>query len=226
MKALQATLIGLGLSDDLRRHLRDGDARRRQDASRRTRGMTATGIADDLTWNRMLTPIGPGSRGHAGPGPPARTHREAPRARCRWTASTAPSTKAAVVAFQKHMGLTANGIAGLQTWRWLLWHYETAGLQRDDPVRLHRGQRRRRTGRPVRRSVQLEATAATVAAAGYGRIAVGDAGLEHGGNIPGHLTHEVGLDIDIRLIRKDREPVPLRARTTTSRPTTGPRPEP
>ena len=31
----------------------------------------------------------------------------------------------------------------------------------------------------------------------------GDAGYEHGGDIPGHGSHEVGLDIDIWPIRTD-----------------------
>ncbi len=37
-----------------------------------------------------------------------------------------------------------------------------------------------------------------------GRVALGDIGLEHGGDIAGHDTHERGLDVDVRLIRKDR----------------------
>ena len=37
-----------------------------------------------------------------------------------------------------------------------------------------------------------------------GRVAVGDLSLEHGGNIAGHATHEVGLDVDIRPIRDAR----------------------
>jgi hypothetical protein len=36
------------------------------------------------------------------------------------------------------------------------------------------------------------------------RIAIGDVSLEHGGDIAGHDTHELGLDVDVRLIRKDR----------------------
>ena len=39
-------------------------------------------------------------------------------------------------------------------------------------------------------------------ATGHGRVSVGDASFEHGGNIPLHQTHEVGLDVDIRPIRK------------------------
>ena len=38
--------------------------------------------------------------------------------------------------------------------------------------------------------------------AGYGRVAVGDVSFEHGGAIPGHQTHRVGLDVDVRPLRK------------------------
>ena len=34
---------------------------------------------------------------------------------------------------------------------------------------------------------------------------VGDGGYEHGGNIPGHQTHERGLDVDIRPIRDNED---------------------
>jgi murein endopeptidase len=37
---------------------------------------------------------------------------------------------------------------------------------------------------------------------GYGRLPVGDISFEHGGNISGHETHEVGLDVDLALLRK------------------------
>ncbi len=32
-------------------------------------------------------------------------------------------------------------------------------------------------------------------------MAVGDIGFEHGGDIPGHETHEQGLDVDLRPMR-------------------------
>ena len=70
---------------------------------------------------------------------------------------------------------------------------------------------------------QLEAAARTFVATGHGRISVGDAGWEHGGDIAGHATHEVGLDIDIRPIR-DAEDQCTWGRTGACRPTTGPRP--
>jgi murein endopeptidase len=48
----------------------------------------------------------------------------------------------------------------------------------------------------------IEAAGAAMVGAGYGRVAVGDVGLEHGGNIPGHATHERGLDADLRPMRR------------------------
>jgi hypothetical protein len=50
----------------------------------------------------------------------------------------------------------------------------------------------------------LEAGAAGFARSVRGRVAIGDISLEHGGNIGGHTTHEVGLDVDIRPIRDAR----------------------
>jgi hypothetical protein len=37
---------------------------------------------------------------------------------------------------------------------------------------------------------------------GHGRVAIGDIGFEHGGDIPGHMSHERGLDVDVRPMRK------------------------
>ena len=34
------------------------------------------------------------------------------------------ATQNAVLAFQRHMSILANGVVGGQTWRALLWHYE------------------------------------------------------------------------------------------------------
>jgi hypothetical protein len=40
-------------------------------------------------------------------------------------------------------------------------------------------------------------------ATGQGQVPLGDAGFEHGGDIPGHGSHNVGMDIDIWPIRID-----------------------
>ena len=200
VKAVQATLISLGHP-----MVFDGIfGATTRDAVKRfqgTHGLTVTGIVDDLTWNRLLTPVGPGSLGM-----PVRVLQreliEKLRSKVPVDSFYGMSTKAAVIAFQKHMGLKADGIAGLQTWRWLLWHYERPAFNATSlcDYSVGNGLANWATGSSIG---QLEAAAVTVAKAGHGRVAVGDAGLEHGGNIPGHLSHEVGLDIDVRLMRDD-----------------------
>jgi hypothetical protein len=50
---------------------------------------------------------------------------------------------------------------------------------------------------------QLEAAAATFAATGQGKVPLGDIGFEHGGAIPGHGSHQVGMDVDLWPIRTD-----------------------
>jgi hypothetical protein len=52
---------------------------------------------------------------------------------------------------------------------------------------------------------QLTAAARGFYARGLGRAPVGDLGYEHGGDIPGHSTHEVGLDVDLRPVRDNRD---------------------
>ena len=132
------------------------------------------------------------------------------------------STKAAVIAFQKHFGLNATGAVGFQTWRWLLWHYDRPSFNATSlcDYSVGNGLANWGTGSAIG---LIEAAGKAVAAAGYGRIAIGDIGLEHGGAIRGHTTHRLGMDVDVRLIRDDRQQCRYPA-TTRWRNTTGPRP--
>ena len=98
--------------------------------------------------------------------------------------------------------MTAHGGVGPVTWRKLLWHYDYPSFSDREPVRLQRRQWSRELGRPARRSASCEAAAHVVRVdAGHGRISVGDAGFEHGGNIPCTRPTRSGLDVDIRPIR-------------------------
>ena len=111
------------------------------------------------------------------------------------------ATTAAVRAFQAHMGLAQSGSVDAATWRALLWHYElprfsTAALC--DYDRLN-GPANWGTAETIS---TLEAAGAAMVSAGFGRVPIGDVGLEHGGDILGHQTHEVGLDADMRPMRK------------------------
>lgn len=112
------------------------------------------------------------------------------------------ATNNAVVSFQTHAGIDADGIVGPITWRNLVWHYQYAlpdsNLCDQDPD--GNGLANWATAAGIG---QLRAGVANFVATGQGRVPLGDAGFEHGGDIPGHASHEVGLDIDIWPIRTD-----------------------
>ncbi|WP_054046659.1 penicillin-insensitive murein endopeptidase [Alloactinosynnema sp. L-07] len=115
-------------------------------------------------------------------------------------------TRAAVVSFQQHAGIEANGVVGPITWRNLIWHYQQ--IDRPDVAQTcqfassvnghtaHWG-----TGAAVG---QLTAAAGRVHSAGLGPVAVRDLSFEHGGAIPDHASHEQGLDADLHPMRTDR----------------------
>jgi Putative peptidoglycan binding domain/Penicillin-insensitive murein endopeptidase len=115
------------------------------------------------------------------------------------------ATVAAVKTFQRHMGVAATGQVGPTTWRLLVWHYDypafTATTLCDYTDEGNGKAGNWGTGSAIG---LVEAAAVGFAKSVRGRIAIGDLSLEHGGNIAGHATHEVGLDVDIRLIRVAR----------------------
>jgi peptidoglycan hydrolase-like protein with peptidoglycan-binding domain len=109
----------------------------------------------------------------------------------------------AVVAFQSHAGIGADGIVGPITWRNLAWHYDypdfTANLCDQDPD----GNGTAANWATAAAVAELEQGARAFASTGQGQVPYGDAGFEHGGDIPGHSSHDVGLDIDVWPIRTD-----------------------
>ena len=114
-------------------------------------------------------------------------------------------TRDAVRAFQRHVGVAATGVAGAVTWKSLIWHFELPTFGSSTNLcdyTVGNGAANWATSAAV---AQLEAAARVIGAKGYGRIGVGDAGFEHGGDIPGHQTHEWGMDIDIRPLRYSRD---------------------
>ena len=109
------------------------------------------------------------------------------------------ATRAAVVAFQQHTRILANGRTGATVWRLLLAHLDRpnfAGPLCDYSV--GNGPANWGTAAAIG---QLNAAAAIVVSQGHGQVALGDIGFEHGGDIPGHQTHEHGMDVDVRLMR-------------------------
>ena len=165
-----------------------------------SRGLPETGIADAATWAMLVVPVSPGATGDAVTAV-QRLLREKRSAAVPIDGIYGTATTAAVRAFQAHMGLAQTGSVDAATWQALIWHYE---LPRFSPSALcdysvGNGPANWGTAEMIS---TLEAAGAAMVAGGFGRVSVGDISLEHGGDIPGHLTHEVGLDADLRPMRK------------------------
>lgn len=111
------------------------------------------------------------------------------------------ATASAVRTFQQHAGIGVDGVAGPITWRNLVWHYaypDLGGICDKDPD--GNGTANWATGAAIG---QLEQAMRIFAGTGNGQVPLGDAGFEHGGDIPGHASHDVGLDIDLWPVRTD-----------------------
>ena len=163
------------------------------------RHLPETGIADAATWGALIVQVGPGSTGDAVKAL-QRELVQKRRAVVPLDGVYGAATTTAVKAFQAHMGLPQTGIADAATWRALVWHYEEPRFSAsslcdyDPPANANWG-----TAEMI---ATLDAAGRAMVAAGYGRVAVGDVSYEHGGDHPEHRSHEVGLDADIRMMRK------------------------
>jgi peptidoglycan hydrolase-like protein with peptidoglycan-binding domain len=163
-------------------------------------GLPQTGIVDAATWQALIVRVGPGSTGDAVMALQRELRQKRGATNVPINGVYGATTTAAVTAFQQHMGLPATGIADLPTWRALVWHYEeprfsaSALCDYDPPANANWG-----TAEMI---ATLTAAGRSMVAGGYGQVAVGDVSYEHGGDHPEHVAHEVGLDADIRPMRK------------------------
>jgi peptidoglycan hydrolase-like protein with peptidoglycan-binding domain len=163
-------------------------------------GLPATGFVNDPTWRSLTPNLSMGSSGDAVRAL-QRLLNDKRRAGLTVSGTYGTGTRDAVAAFQRHMTSTSSGSMDAYTWRRLLWHFErpvwgsTSGLC---DYSAGNGPANWGTGAAIG---QLRTAAKRIYDAGFGRVAVGDIGFEHGGDIPGHETHEQGLDVDLRLMR-------------------------
>jgi peptidoglycan hydrolase-like protein with peptidoglycan-binding domain len=162
-------------------------------------GLPVNGIVSSATWSRLFVPLSPGSTGDAVKVVQLLLN-EKRFAHIAVNGTFDAATRNAVVAFQTHLKMTPHGNVGPVTWTRLIHQYDypafTAGIVCD--YSAGNGKANWATGAAIG---QLEAAARAFVATGHGRIPIGDASREFGGDIPGHATHEVGLDVDIRPMR-------------------------
>lgn len=165
-----------------------------------SRGLTADGIVGSNTWSALVVTVQQGSSGPAVRALQAQLNKKR-RLSLTVDGVFGSATYSAVVSFQSHAGITADGIVGPTTWRNLVWHYAYPSFSYmcdQDPD--GNGTANWGTGSSIG---QLEAAVAAFAGTGNGKVPLGDVSFEHGGDIPGHASHEVGVDVDVWPIRTD-----------------------
>ena len=162
-------------------------------------GLGVDGIVGPATWGRLAPRLSQGASGAA-----VRALQVELNAKRRLSLAVNGVFDAAVTdavrSFQQHASIGVDGIVGPMTWQNLLWHYDYpdfgANMCDQDPD--GNGTANWATAAAI---AQLER--ATRSFTGNGPVPLGDAGFEHGGDIPGHGSHDQGMDIDIWPVRTD-----------------------
>ena len=104
------------------------------------RGLPVDGLVRETTWAKLVVALAPGSKGQAVK-VLQRQLNEKRFAHLAVDGVYGTATRAAVITFQKHMGMTANGLVGPVDLADPAVAFRLPGLQRDEPVRLRRRER-------------------------------------------------------------------------------------
>ncbi len=162
-------------------------------------GLTQDGVVGAQTWGALVLTVRQGDSGPAVRALQAQLNKKR-RLALAVDGVFGSGTASAVRTFQSHAGITADGVVGPTTWRNLIWHYaypSLAGMCDKDPD--GNGTANWGTGSTIG---QLEAAVARYGT-GNGPVPLGDISFEHGGDIPGHASHELGVDVDLWPTRTD-----------------------
>lgn len=166
------------------------------------KGLGVDGIVGPQTWGALVPTLRSGDTGDA-----VRALQVELNAKRRLSLTVNgtfdAATNTAVRNFQSHAGIGVDGIAGPVTWKNLVWHYDYPDFGANLCDQNPDGNGTAANWATSAAVAQLEQAARSFASTGNGQVPVGDAGFEHGGSIPGHSSHNVGMDIDIWPIRTD-----------------------
>jgi putative peptidoglycan binding protein/penicillin-insensitive murein endopeptidase len=166
------------------------------------RGLPVTGMVDAGTWVRLIIRLEPGATGEAVK-VVQRELNDKRRAGVTVNGVLSGATVTAVRSFQRHAALPVTGVVDPGTWRYLIGHFESPVFGRwMCGYEVGNGPAHWGTGAAIG---QVRAAAVTMGLAGKGPIAIGDVSFQHGGDMPGHETHARGLDVDIRIMRRDEK---------------------
>ncbi len=165
-------------------------------------GLPVSGVVDAATWQALAPALEEGSAGQAVTAAQWLLNAKAGADLALSGWYDAP-TRIAVEAFQRTMGIERSGVVDTRTWRDLLWHFVRPRF-RDAPMcDYHSGNGKAANWGTSATVAQLEEAAALFEARTGLPTSVGELGFRFGGPIAGHSTHQVGLDVDLGLIRRD-----------------------
>ncbi len=169
-----------------------------------SKGLIADGIVGSNTWSKLVITVKYGSRGDA-----VRAVQRLLNMKHHTSLAIdgifGSGTKSKVISFQSHVGISADGIVGPTTWRYLISHFTDLTIYGGSGTGwYHYGDDGNDDWATANVIAQLKKVALDwYYAVGSPRIGIGDISREHGGYFPPHSTHRDGLDTDIRPIRND-----------------------
>lgn len=164
-----------------------------------SKGLSQDGVVGPATWGKLRVTI---SQGASGDNVMALTVLLS-----KWDGGLVHSTfnssvDTRVRDFQQHMGISVDGIVGPTTWKYLVFHYE----QPDAFAVLCKGLKNGSDDfdydddawGTAQTTAFLEKGGNEVFILTLRKVAFRDMSEEHGGDISGHDSHELGMDMDLR----------------------------
>ncbi len=181
----------------------DTDTRAHVQAFQRATGLADDGVVGPQTWRGLVRVLESGDRGQAVRAA-QRLLRDKLKPALAVTGRYESGTRRAVRSFQKQLTLPVTGRIDRTTWRNLAWHFELPDFEPASLCDYSPSYGTEANWGTAAAVDQTEEAAQRFFEIEGGGVAVGNIGLRFGGDIEGHLTHEWGLDVDLRPIRDDQ----------------------